>query len=47
MKGLLASSALALMAAVGLASPVNVTSELDLIKPRATGFQNSVYFVNW
>ncbi|KAK7744439.1 Chitinase 4 [Diatrype stigma] len=47
MKGLLSSSALLLMAALGLASPIKVANEVEAIKPRATGFQNSVYFTNW
>lgn len=47
MKNIFTSSALLLMAALGLASPVSVTDELETVRPRAAGFQNTVYFVNW
>lgn len=35
------------MATLGLTSPVKVANEVETIKPRAAGFQNSVYFTNW
>ncbi|RYP63620.1 hypothetical protein DL771_009179 [Monosporascus sp. 5C6A] len=47
MKGLLSSSIFLLSAAFGLASPINRTSEVDLVEKRAAGFQNTVYFTNW
>ena len=38
----------ALLAATGLASPVNILQKAQPVKVRAAdGFQNTVYFTNW
>ncbi|RYO77214.1 hypothetical protein DL766_009343 [Monosporascus sp. MC13-8B] len=47
MNRLLSSSLLLLSAAIGLASPIKHTSDVDFVKKRSLGFQNAVYFTNW
>ena len=48
MKGFLSTAAMSLLAATGLASPVNILQKAQPVKVRAAdGFQNTVYFTNW
>ena len=48
MKGFLSTAAMSLLAATGLASPVNILQKAQPVKVRAADvFQNTVYFTNW